>query len=136
MNKTALAAQLNIDEGRKNKLYRDTVGKLTGGVGHNFDAKGLSEAVIDLMLSEDIDDACSDLDRYLPWWRNLSDARQQVLCNMTFNMGIQGVLGFTNTLAKMRSGDYQGAADGMANSKWATQVGARAQRLIAMMRAG
>lgn len=136
MNKEQLALQLNIDEGRRSKLYKDTVGKTTGGVGHNFDDKGISDAVIDLMLSEDIDDSMKDLDRSFPWWRKMSELRQQSICNMCFNLGIVKLSGFKNTLKAMQEGRYDDAADGMLDSLWAKQVGARAQRLAKMMRDG
>ena len=57
------------------------------------------------------------------------------MMNMAFNM--QGkLLTFVDTLAAMKRGDYAAAADGMLNSLWARQVGARATRLAAMMRSG
>lgn len=136
MNKDQLAEQLNIDEGRRNKLYRDSVGKCTGGVGHNFDDKGISDAVIDLMLSEDIDDAMNDLDRAFPWWRQMSENRQQAIANMAFNLGIVKLSGFKNTLKAMQDGRYSDAADGMLDSLWAKQVGVRATRLADKMRNG
>jgi lysozyme len=136
VNREKLAAQLSIDEGRRKKLYKDTVGKNTGGVGHNFDDKGLSDAVIDLMLQEDIQDAINDLDKRLPWWKRMSEARQGVICNMCFNLGIDRLLGFKNTLADMEAGRYDHAADGMLASLWAKQVGPRAQRLADIMRKG
>lgn len=136
MDKKALAAQLNIDEGRRSQLYKDTVGKITGGVGHNFDDRGLSPAVIDLMLDEDMDVAIADLDRALPWWRQMSERRQQALANMCFNLGIKRLLGFNNTLRFMRDGAYPAAAEGMLDSLWARQVGDRAKRLAKMMREG
>lgn len=136
MNRDALRIQLRIDESVKKKPYRDTVGKLTIGVGRNLDDVGLRDNEIALMLENDIDETCAALDRALPWWRDMSDARQQVICNMCFNMGIMKLLGFKNTLAAMQRGDYAAAADGMKQSAWHGQVGARADRLIEMMRVG
>lgn len=136
MNVPQLAAQLGVDEGRRKKLYKDTVGKITGGVGHNFDDKGLSDAAIDFILAEDIQDAMNDLDRALPWWRNMSERRQQALANMCFNLGIARLLGFKNTLKCMELGQYEAAANGMRDSLWAKQVGARALRLATIMQEG
>lgn len=140
MNVDMLKKQLIVDEGKINRLYKDTVGKTTGGVGHNFDDNILSEAVIDLLLTEDINTVVSQLDAALPWWRCMSQNRQLVLANMCFNMGIgnsqKGLLSFRNTLIKMQKGDYSGAAEGMRNSTWASQVGDRAKRLIETMRNG
>jgi lysozyme len=75
-------------------------------------------------------------DRTLPWWRNLSPVRQRVLVNMAFNLGMVGLLTFKNTLGAMQNGSYAAAAAGMLSSKWATQVGVRAERLADMMRTG
>ncbi|SRR6266404_317512 len=136
MNRDTLSAQLVIDEDLKLKPYRDTVGKLTIGVGRNLDDVGISKNEAMMLLESDIDVACMDLDKDLPWWREMTDSRQQVLANMCFNMGIKKLLGFVNTLANMKSGEYVVAANGMRNSLWAKQVGQRAERLAQMMEKG
>ena len=130
-----LKNRLRVSEGWRSHPYRDTVGKLTIGFGHNLDAKGITPRAGDVILSDDIEDAIRDLDA-IPWWRQLSSARQSVLADMSFNMGIRGLLTFRNTLEAMRTGDYEAAADGMLASKWARQVGRRADRLAAIMRTG
>ncbi|MCW3505640.1 lysozyme family protein [Burkholderia cenocepacia] len=130
-----LKAELTLDEGRRSRIYVDTVGKVSGGIGRNLTDKGFRDNEIDLMYQNDIAETEAWLDRNLPWWRSLDPVRQRVLMNMAFNM--QGrLLTFVNTLAAMKRGDYAAAADGMLASKWATQVGARATRLANMMRSG
>lgn len=136
MNEQALAKQLSIDEDRRKRIYIDTKGKVTGGVGRNLTDRGFSDDEIDLMLSNDIRGVCADLDRALPWWRNISDNRQQVLANMCFNMGITKLLGFHNTLRMVAAGMYQQASVEMLNSQWANDVGDRAKRLSKVMREG
>jgi GH24 family phage-related lysozyme (muramidase) len=82
----------------------------------------------------------------------LNDERKYVLLDMAFNMGTgtDGLGGFTNTLwfidqacHQLLAGDgsrpfahdlFGQAADGMAASAWAGQVGVRAARDIAIMR--
>lgn len=135
MNLDKLKAQLTVDEGRKKRVYTDTVGKLTVGVGRNISDRDFSDDEIDLMLGNDIDLVANQLDKHLPWWRQMNDARQNVLVNMGF-MGIGKLLGFKNTLAFMQDGKYEAAASGMLASKWADQVGDRAVRLARMMRTG
>ncbi len=76
------------------------------------------------------------LDEDFPWWRQMDGLRQDVLANMTFNMGIGGVSGFHHTLGCMEAGDYEGAAEGMLDSLWAKQVPNRANRLAEQMRTG
>lgn len=111
-------------------------GKLTVGVGRNLTDRPLTADEVNYLLDNDVNIATIELDRALPWWRQLSDARQEVLLNMSFNLGIAKLLTFKNTLAYMQAGRYDAAADGMKNSQWAQQVGARATRLITMMRNG
>lgn len=48
---------------------------------------------------------------------------------MSFNLGIAKLLGFKNTLAFAKAGDWARAASNMLQSAWAGQVGARAIRL-------
>lgn len=131
-----LIADLRRDEGERLKPYKDTVGKLTIGVGRNLDDVGLSADESAYLLSNDIKRVYSDLDRSLPWWRSMSVNRQRVLANMCFNLGLGKLLGFKNTLAFMKAGQYEKAASGMLNSLWATQVKGRADRLAALMRQG
>ncbi|MCA8198361.1 lysozyme family protein [Burkholderia vietnamiensis] len=130
-----LKQELSFDEGRKNRIYTDTVGKVSGGIGRNLTDKGFRENEVDLMYQNDIAETEAWLDRNLPWWRTLDPVRQRVMMNMAFNMQDR-FLTFVNTLAAIKRGDYTAAADGMLASKWANQVGARAQRLAAMMRTG
>ncbi|MDN7937454.1 glycoside hydrolase family protein [Burkholderia multivorans] len=130
-----LKAELTVDEGRRARIYVDTVGKVSGGIGRNLTDKGFRDNEIDLMYQNDVAETEAWLDRNLTWWRSLDPVRQRVMMNMAFNM--QGrLLTFVNTLAAIQRGDYAAAADGMLNSLWARQVGARATRLAAMMRSG
>lgn len=136
MNFDKLKAQLVIDEGRRSRIYTDTVGKITGGVGRNLTDRPFSYDEIELMLENDITMAAKELDRVAPWWKTLNDARQNVLANMCFNLGAARLLGFKNFLAYAQAGRYDAAAGEMLNSTWAKQVGDRAQRLAKVMREG
>lgn len=136
MNMQQLSAQLEIDEGKRPRIYVDTVGKITGGIGRNLTDRAFSEDEIQLMLRNDIDMVINQLDNLFPWWKQMSDRRMQVLANLCFNIGITKLVQFKNTLAAMQAGRYNDAADGMLASLWAKQVGARAQRLATMMREG
>lgn len=136
MNLTLMKIELMRDEGVRLRPYRDTVGKLTIGVGRNLDDVGIDEAEAEFLLEQDIARTATTLDAHLPWWQQLDEIRQRVLLNMAFNMGIASLLGFKNTLAAMQAGKYDDAAAGMLSSKWAQQVGPRAQRLAVMMQKG
>ena len=136
MQKDSLKQQLIIDEDLKLKPYRDSVGKLTIGVGRNLDDVGLTREEALQLLDNDIQRAYSELTNALPWTQKLDDARQNVLLNMTFNLGIGRLLGFKKTLEFVRLGEFEEAAVEMLDSTWARQVGARATRLADVMRSG
>lgn len=136
MNREKLIAQLLTDEGLRLKPYKCTAGKTSIGCGRNLDDVGISKAEAMALLENDIDNCARDLDRSLPWWRDMDDARRNVLLNMTFNLGIARLLGFKNTLALMKAKRYDAAAAAMLDSKWADQVGMRAARLAKIMRTG
>jgi lysozyme len=146
MKKSDLETQLAIDEGKRLAAYLDSVGILTVGIGHNCVARPvagvkkvgdtISEDECSDLFSDDLEGSMHDLDAQLPWWRNLDDVRQNVIVNMSFNMGIWTLLQFKNTLSAMKNGDYALAANGMRRSLWAKQVGDRAKRLASQMEAG
>ena len=131
-----LAAQLRRDEGSKNFPYRDTVGKLTIGVGRNLDDRGLTDSEIEVLLQNDIANAASILKARLPWFQSLDAVRQAVLVNMTFNMGYGKLAAFEKMLSAAALGNFGEAANEMMNSTWAQQVGDRAIRLSMQMRSG
>lgn len=129
--------QLIQDEGgHVLTMYLDTVGKHTIGVGHNLDAKPISQYASEIIFDDDYTDAVADLHTYLPWAARLSEDDHAVLVNMAFNLGIGGLLKFTKFLEALRLGDHARAAAEMLNSKWAHQVGPRALRLVNIVQHG
>jgi lysozyme len=131
-----LIDQLIRDEGIKLKPYRDTVGKLTIGVGRNLDDVGITKEEAVFLLHNDIRAAEDAVFKALAWTVNMDPIRRAVLVNMAFNMGIGGLLTFKHTLALVQQGKYDDAADAMQNSAWSEQVGPRAARLSVQMRTG
>lgn len=138
--KSSLTKQLEIDEGRRACAYQDHLGYWTIGIGRLVDSRkpgaGLRNSEIEFMLSNDIDERIAALARHLPWIETLDEARQGVLINMSFQMGVEGLMGFKNTLRMVAGQDYAAAADGMLHSLWARQTPERAQRLAEQMRTG
>lgn len=136
MNKDALKNLIIVDEGLSLLPYTDTVGKLTIGYGRNLTDRGISRDEADLMLTNDLRNVINQCLDNFPWFDALCDIRQNVMASMVFNMGIDGVKGFTKMLIAMIAKDYAEAANQMLLSKWAGQVGARATRLAEMMKTG
>lgn len=123
-------------EGMRRKPYRCTAGKLTIGVGRNLDDRGISPDEAMYMLTNDIRDSRRELSAAFSWFDKLDEVRQAVLIDMCVNLGLSRLQGFRNTLALIGVGKYEAAAQEMLNSKWAEQVGRRAQRLSRMMATG
>lgn len=65
----------------------------------------------------------------LAWYDEASFVTKTVLINMAYNMGLKGLLGFKNTLAYMKAGQWNQAARNMEKSLWYKQVGSRAAEL-------
>jgi lysozyme len=124
--------------------YQDIAGKWTIYVGRNLTDNGISEAEGELMLDNDITEHLALLDKYLPWWSTLDEARQLALANLAFNLGVGPsaeqplgkLLTFHDTLKALQAGEYDVVANHLSVTLWAKQVGERATRIIAAMRNG
>jgi lysozyme len=130
---------LRGDEDEVLHAYQDHLGFWTIGVGRLIDKRkggGISRAESAILLDNDLVKIERQLDARLPWWRKLDDARRGVLMAMAFQMGIDGLLGFVNTLKMIQTGDYAGGAKGMLASLWARQTPERAERMAEQMRTG
>jgi len=131
-----LTDQLIRDEGLRLHPYTDTVGKITIGVGRNLTDVGITAAEAQMLLSNDIAVASARLEDAFPWASGLDYVRRSALINMAFNMGIGGLSKFPKFLAAMQAADWKAARNEMLNSLWASQVGARAQRLAIQIETG
>lgn len=131
-----VSEQLRRDEGVRNKPYRDTVGKLTIGIGRNLDDVGINEEEIQFLFANDVDRAATDIRRLVPGFDALSETRKAVLVNMIFNLGAPRLAGFKKFLAAVNEGRFSEAAREMLDSTWAQQVADRAVRLSLQMGRG
>lgn len=131
-----LTTMLTEEEGFRAKPYRCTANKLTIGVGRNLEDRGISKEEAMYLLGNDIEFFGTELAKRLPYLSRLDEIRQIVLIDMAFNLGINNLLAFKNTLKLVEQGKYKEAAVEMLNSKWANQVGRRAIRLSKMMETG
>ena len=136
MDRNRLIDQLRIHEGVEKTVYNDSEGIPTIGVGRNLRDRGLSDDEIDYLLSNDIDIVVNELDKVMPWWKDLDEVRQRVLCDLVFNLGMPRFSGFKKSISYMKQQMWDQAADELLDSKWARQVGRRAHTLSEMMRTG
>lgn len=133
-----LITQIKQDEGLSLTAYKDTLGNWTIGYGHtpSFEGQEITQSEADSLLIQDLNVAQSDMVSSLMWVTSLDVVRYCTLWNMTFNMGIGHLLEFEKMLKACRDGNFEEAADQMANSLWAQQVKTRAIQLEGQMRTG
>ena len=132
--KAILSEQLIRHEGMKSKPYLCTAGKLTVGVGRNLMDNGINVDEALYLLSNDIDAVQKQIEYHLPWVIDLKEHQKMVLINMAFNLGVGGLLTFKNMLQALEQGDFALVEHEMLDSRWADQVGQRAEELAAQMR--
>jgi lysozyme len=135
-NLQRLWEQLIQHEGLRLKPYQCSAGKLTIGIGRNIEDIGITEEEAMVLLGNDISRVVSELNQNIPAFANLNQIRQRVLVDMCFNLGISRLLKFRRMLAALDAGDFSKAADEMMDSRWARQVGKRADNLKQMMKTG
>ncbi len=131
-----LQKELERDEGRRNKPYKDSKGILTIGVGWNLEEKGLPDAIIDQLFCISTNQAREDAESLFKGYNDLTPARQRVVVNMAFNLGRSRLRGFKKMITAVKKEDWKEAATQMLDSKWHDDVGKRAERLAKMMRSG
>lgn len=131
-----LSDRLEREEGREPKLYKDSKGIWTIGVGYNIQEKGLPDDIINILLDRTINEAKSDA-RSFDAAAHLNPTRLSVLTAMVFQMGRTRVSGFVKFLAACEAEDWQEAHDQMLDSKWAKiDSPSRARREAKLMLAG
>ena len=124
-----LRSELARDEGLRLKPYKCSAGYLTIGYGRNLESNGITREEADAMLDHDIGVVSKDLDKNIPWWRQMPEPAQRGLINLAFNLGWPRLKLFANMLAALKSGNYFEAAQHALDSKWSFQVGDRATRI-------
>ena len=142
MNLERLMESVKKHEGYRNKVYLDTLGKRTVGVGHlcvedfweddkEYDEKflleilekDLGQAIIgarELMMEHD----CIDL----------NEKAEEILIEMVFQLGKTGVSKFKNMWKALAEHNYVGASFEMLDSRWAKQTPNRANAMAKTMK--
>jgi len=142
MNMERLLQSVKDHEGYRNKVYLDTLGKRTVGVGHlcveDFweDDKEYEENFLMTILEKDLETAikgskelmeeheCSDID----------DLAKEIIVEMIFQLGKTGVSKFRNMWKALSELNYVGASFEMLDSRWAKQTPNRANGMANLMK--
>jgi GH24 family phage-related lysozyme (muramidase) len=128
-------------EGIRDMPYKDSLGLWTVGVGHLIgDGKSLppeynrkfTQAEIMKMFDDDFHHHAKAAEK-IPGYSKANAAGQGALIDLTFNMGNSWYKKWPNFCKKLAAGDFKGAADELAGSKWAQQVKSRAQTIIGLV---
>ena len=142
MNMDRLLESVKKHEGYRNKVYLDTLGKRTVGVGHlcveDFweDDKEYEESFLMEILEKDLQEAirgarslmeehdCTDID----------EQAEEILIEMVFQLGMTGVSKFKNMWKALSELNYVGASYEMLDSRWAKQTPNRANAMAKTMK--
>ena len=128
--------QLVDHEGLELHPYEDSLGIITIGVGRNLEERGISEDEAFYLLANDIDIIWDELIKQHPIVEDLDDQRQMILLDMAFNMGVPRLGKFKKMWAAIEDGDMIEASKQALDSRWADQVGRRAERLAERLTSG
>ena len=142
-----LKESIKIHEGFRSSVYLCPTGHPT--VGYGFRVADLSADELALNggavepMSKEVAEKILDIKitkfkkqvyNALPWLTYAPMDIQDALCEMAYQMGVAGLLGFKNTLAMIKAKRYSEAAENMLKSKWATQTPKRAKQIANLVR--
>lgn len=141
MNMDRLLASVKKHEGYRNKVYLDTLGKRTVGVGHlcveEFweDDKEYEEKFLMDILEADLKNAINGADRLCSNCPDIDDLAKEIIIEMVFQLGETGVSKFKNMWKALEQSppEYSTAASEMLDSRWAKQTPNRAGAMSAEM---
>lgn len=139
MNIDKLREQLKIDEGVKYEIYLDHLGYPTFGIGHLITEADeehgkpvgtpITEERVNSVFDKDVEIYVSEAKKVFPNLTELPSEAQEVIVNMTFNMGAPRLSKFKKFIAAVEARNWDTASVEMMDSRWAKQVGNRAIRL-------
>jgi len=139
MDINKLREQLKIDEGVKYEVYDDHLGYKTFGIGHlvktTDEEYGLpcgapvSEKRVNSVFDKDVETYIDESKKVFGNLEDMPQEAQQVIVNMCFNMGAPRLSQFKKFIKAIHDEDWKTASVEMLDSRWASQVGIRANRL-------
>lgn len=130
-----LRERIKRHEGFSSDPYVDPLGHITIGYGHKVEPMSQYEAeqLLDVDLRQARIQATSLFDKI---WLGLNDTRRDVLTEMVFQMGKEGVSKFVKMRQALVNCDYETAAKEMVNSRWYDQTQGRCRYLAYLMQTG
>ena len=143
------------NEGYKTKVYKDTKGNRSVGIGFNLEDEGnkqfLKKAGISLdevlggreltdkevikLYNHSLTQAFKDAQQFDPQFNKRPETVKKAIVDMAFNLGLTKLNKFVDMKAALSQNDYKTAADEMVDSNWYTQVKTRGPRTVKLMAA-
>ncbi len=117
-----------LDEGDKDRPYRDSKGNWTIGrgrlIGANLADLRISKATLEQMFEEDFWEAVEAARAILgaEFYDAQNLPRQIAIATLTFTLGQAGFAKFDGTIAAIKSGDWNEAARRILAAKWSKDV--------------
>jgi len=137
MNTKTLVQQLTEDEGNIPHAYQDSLGYWTIGVGRLIDKRkggGLSPDEIQYLLANDIKNKTADCRKLFPDFDTYSQSRRDALVNLMFNLGYENLSSYKVFVGQVTRGEWEAVQDNLRGwARWHSQVGKRADRIIAAL---
>ena len=124
----SLIADIKAHEGYSKKVYKDTLGYDTIGIGFLVSSFELDEDVCDIILERRLKKNEVVLQRKITHYINLPIEVQNIIQNMYYQMGNR-LFNFVKTLHYIESGKWRAASVEMLDSLWAKQTPNRAKEL-------
>ena len=129
MNMDRLLASVKKHEGYRNKVYLDTLGKRTVGVGHlcveDFweDDKEYEEKFLMTILEHDLQTAIKGAKDLMSenGCMDMDEVAEEIIIEMIFQLGKTGVSKFKNMWKALSALEYSTAASEMLDSRWANK---------------
>mgnify|MGYP005827962133 CR=1 FL=1 len=142
MNMDRLLASVKKHEGYRNKVYLDTLGKRTVGVGHlcveDFweDDKEYEEKFLMTILEHDLSTAIKGANELMAenGCMDMNEKAHEIIIEMIFQLGKTGVSKFKNMWKALSELNYVGASYEMLDSRWAKQTPNRAKGMADTMK--
>lgn len=122
-----LTDHIKEHEGFSQLVYDCPAGYSTVAYGRNLDTKGISKEEGEYLLKNDIAAAEQEIAKMIKDFDSLPDKAKLVLVDLTFNMGLNGVMKFQNMLDAIDARDWQKASDELLDSRYAAQTKRRAR---------
>jgi lysozyme len=124
-----LIEDLKRHEGFRSRVYTDTLGVPTIGIGFAIKDLELDEEICNQILEKKISKLLPQIFSSFPHLKNQPNIAKIVVINMCYQMGVRGVSKFKKFHKALENNDYITASAEMLDSRWSRQTPNRAKEL-------